>query len=273
MKRASVFVLIYTLAALHTNAQELFVFTNPASNIPAKAVVAKLGVKTIHSYHHLRKEYRFSPEVQAGLTKNLMVSSCVSFSNMFFRDAIAFESARLYTKYRFYSNDGNHKHFRAAVFAQGSWSNNPLVYHELNLDGDNSGILAGIVTTQLLQKFAVSGAVSYLQQFEQVNSTQYFRGFSKKVLLYNLSFGYLLFPFKYKSYHQANLNLYCEFLSQKSTDINTAFIDIAPALQFIFHSSTRFNFGGRFQLAGNAYRMANQSLYLSFEHYFLNVFE
>ncbi|MBX9783475.1 MAG: hypothetical protein K2X48_09300 [Chitinophagaceae bacterium] len=77
-------------------AQELYVFTNPASNIPAKAMVAKLSSKTMESYHNLRREFRISPEAQVGITKNFMMAGGLSFSNMFFQDGIAYESVKLY---------------------------------------------------------------------------------------------------------------------------------------------------------------------------------
>ena len=82
--------------------------------------------------------------------------------------------------------------------------------------------------------------------------------------------GYLLFPRNYDNYKQMNVNLYCEFLGQQSTDIKASYIDIAPAVQLIFNSSTRFNLGARYQLAGNAHRMAERSVFISLEHYFLN---
>lgn len=267
------YILFILINTCFLHAQELYVFTNPASNIPAKAVVTKLSGKTMESYHNLQREFRFSPEAQIGLTKNLMMAGGVSFSNMFFQSNMAFESARLYTKYRFYSNDESHKHFRAAVFAQGAWSNNPLVYHEFNLDGDNSGVQVGAVATQLVNKFAASAGVSYVQQFEKNNKVNFLRGFSNNAIQYNLSMGYLLFPFSYESIQQTNLNLYCEFLGQKNTDLNVGFLDIAPAMQLIFNSRARLNAGARFQLAGNAHRMANRSLFVSFEYYFLNAFK
>jgi hypothetical protein len=271
LRLISIFVLLFL--QLCTHAQELYVFTNPASNIPAKALVAKLSSKSMESYHNLNREFRISPELQAGLTKNLMVAGGASFSNMFFQNNMAFESARLYAKYRFYSNDAPHKHFRAAVFAQGSWSNNPLVYQEFNLDGDNSGFQIGAVGTQLINKFAVSGGASFVKQLEQRNKVDFLRPFSNDAVQYNLSMGYLLFPFKYESIKQTNLNLYCEFLGQQNLDLDVAFLDIAPALQLIFNSRARVNMGARFQLAGTAHRMANRSVFLSFEYYFLNAFK
>ncbi len=271
LRLLSVIILFFACSFLH--AQELYVFTQPASNIPGKAIVAKLSGKSMVSYHNNQREFRISPEVQAGLTKNLMVAGGLSLSNMFFQNNMSFESARLYTKYRFYSNDAPHQHFRAAVYAQGSWSNNPLVYQELNLDGDNSGFQIGIVGTQLVNKFAVSGGVSYVRQLERINKIEFFRGFSNEAVQYNLSMGYLLFPFSYKSIKQTNLNLYCEFLGQKNTDIDVGFLDIAPSLQFIFNSKARVNMGGRFQLQGTAHRMADRSVFLSLEYYFLNAFK
>ena len=261
-------LLLVTIVAAKT--QELYIFSNPASNIPAKALVAKVGTKTMRSYHNNEREFRFMPELQLGLSKNWMVTGNVSFSNMFFQSKQQFESARLYTKYRFYSKDEVHKHFRAAVYAAGAWSNNPLVYQELNLEGDNSGLQLGVVATQLVNKFAASAGVSYVRQLETKDKLNLGLPFSNHALQYNLSMGYLLFPLKYENYKQTNLNLYCEFLAQQSTDVKVGFIDIAPAVQLIFNSSTRFNVGARYQLTGNAHRMANRSVFISLEHYFLN---
>ena len=53
------------------------------------------------------------------------------------------------------------------------------------------------------------------------------------------------------------------------------FIDLAPAFQFIVNSNTKINLGYRFQLKGNAFRMANAapSLSLSVERTFFNTFK
>jgi hypothetical protein len=268
--RCLFYILAVVLFTTQIQAQELYVFTNPASNIPAKAIVAKASAKSMISYHNNEREFRFSPEVQVGLSKKLMLAGGVSFSNMFFESKQQFESARLYAKYRFLSKDDVHKHFRMAAFATGAWSNNELVYQELNLDGDNSGFQLGLVATQLIHKFAASAGVSYVTQLETKSKLPLGLPFSNRAVQYNLSTGYLLLPVKYKNYQQLNVNLYCELLGQQSTDIKSGFIDMAPALQFIFKSSTRVNFGSRFQLKGNAHRMANQSLFVSIEHYFLN---
>ncbi len=261
------------LIVVITNGQELYVFSYPASNNPAHSIVAGVNSKTMKSNHDNKREYRFAPEVEVGISKNLMLIGGVTFANMFFEDKVEFESAKLYAKYRLYSNDDVHKHFRAALYATGSWSNNPLVYQELNLDGDNSGWQFGAVATQLVHKFAASAGLSYVQLYG--NTDKLFLGypFSKNAIQYNLSAGYLIFPRKYNSYNQTNFNIYCELLGQKSTDLKSSFIDIAPSIQFIFKSNTMFNIGSRFELAGNTHRMGTQSFFAGIHYHFFNAWK
>ena len=263
-----IFLLIFSLLS---TAQELYMFTNPASNIPAKSIVLKAMGKTMKSYHNLEREYRFSPECQVGLNKNLMVAGGLSFSDMFFEDGQRFESFRVYSKYRFLSKDDIHRHFRMAVHATYSWSRNPLVYQEMNLEGDNAGLQTGIIATGLVNKLAVSGGVSYMQLFHDRRKINFGFPFSNNAIGYNLSAGYLLFPVSYKSFKQVNVNLYCEFLGQRNTDLNVGFMDVAPAIQLILASKMRINAGARYQLAGTAHRMTTQAYFLSMEYYLLNV--
>jgi hypothetical protein len=264
------FFLLLTACFGSIQAQELYIYTNPASNIPGGALVVKASTKSLQPVHGGGREFRFSPEMQWGLHKNLMLTSGISFSNMFSREQQRFESARLYAKYRFYSADEVHRHFRVATFAAASVSNNPLVYQELNLDGDVSGWQAGLVATQLVQKFAVSGGASFVQQMGQKKLVTPGIPFSKEAVQYNLSVGYLLFPRSYNNYRQVNLNLYCELLGQQNTDIRRGYADLAPGVQLIFKSSTRLNAAARWQLGGTAHRMARESFFISLEHYFLN---
>jgi hypothetical protein len=265
------FGLIITLSNVY--AQELYVFSNPASNIPARSLVFKAMGKSMVSYHNLEREYRLAPELQAGILKNLMVSGAISLSDMFFQNEQEFESFRFYAKYRFLSKDDIHSHFRMALHASYVWSKNPLVYQELNTEGDNTGLQTGLIATSLINKLAISGGVSYMQLQSAKRKINFGLPFSENALSYNLSLGYLLFPFQYKDYQQINVNLYAEFLGQKNTDLDAGFLDVAPAIQFIIASKMRINAGARFQLAGNAHRMANEAIYVSLEYYLLNVFK
>ena len=87
---------------------------------------------------------------------------------------------------------------------------------------------------------------------------------------YSLSGGILLFPKEYTDYKQTNVNLYAELLAQQTLDTKKQFIDLAPAIQFIFNSNAKLNIGYRFQVSGTMLRMATDSWLLSFERTFLN---
>jgi len=252
------------------SAQELYVFSSPASNLPARSLTAKLSLKSLASYHNSERENRFMGEIQAGLSKNLMISGGVSFSDMYFQKGQRFESYRLYTKYRFLSNDDIHRHFRMAAFVSGSWSRNPLVYQELSTDGDNNAIQAGLIATQLIKRLAISTTISQISVVGNASKIELGFPFIRNTFQYSVSGGYLFFPVKYTSYKQVNLNGYLEFIGQYAPSVSSGFLDAAPAVQFIFNSTTRLNLGARFQVAGSFHRMANQSFFFSVEHTMLN---
>ena len=56
-----------------------------------------------------------------------------------------------------------------AAFGNLSFSKSPYTYDETNLEGDNSGLQYGIITTQLLNKLAISSTFSYLKLFKVNN--------------------------------------------------------------------------------------------------------
>ncbi len=248
-------------------AQELFVFTEPASNMPTYSISAKLAARFARDKMSGRTGQRYSPELMFGLNKNWMVHGAVSFSNMYSR-RLRFESGRIYAKYRFYSNDDVHRHFRMAAFGEASQSRNPLTYDELSPEGDQSGVQTGLIATQLLNKLALSATGSYLlvtTKRPKVNPQDYvYQGIN-----YSLSAGYLIFPLHYNSFKQTNFNIYAELLGQRATDKSKYFVDFAPALQLIFNSNAKLNFGYRFQLSGDMNRMADRGFLLSFERTFL----
>lgn len=266
-----IFLIVFFVFLLNTNeAQELYVFSNPASNIPARAIMGRGAVKMLQSYRSLQTEYRYLTEWQAGISHQWMISGGVSFSDMYFQNKMRGESARLYTKYRFYSQDEVQRHFRMAAFMGASWSRNDLVYQELSLEGDNSAIQCGLTATQLLHKLALSGTVSFIQLTGNPDKINFGLPFNRSMWQSSFSAGYLVLPFRYTSFQQVNLNLYAEFLAQYAPEVKKGFVDVAPALQLIFNSRTRLNAGARFQLAGGMHRMAPRSWMLSVERIFLN---
>lgn len=255
--------------------QELYVFSEPASNVPAKSISVKLKDHFVSSDDiYGRFSQRVMPQVMVGISKKLMLRAGATFSNMHTTD-FKYESVNFYAKYRFLSKDEIHKHFRMAVFADASTTKAPFHYDEITLMGDKSGVEAGLIATQLWHKLAVSATVSHTQVLDQSRKNKnviYIPARDYQAMNYSLSAGYLLFPKEYTSYKQMNLNLYTEILAQQTLDKKTHYIDLAPALQFIFNSNLKFNIGYRFQISGTMQRMANNSWQISLERTFLNAF-
>lgn len=248
--------------------QELYVYTEPASNMPAQSISGKINTTLLKNLHTSRTEQRYTPEVMLGISKKWMVHAAGTFSDMYSSN-LRWESVRLYTKYRFLALDDVHKHFRMAAFAEASHSVNPVVYQEVSLNGDQSGVMGGVIFTQLWQKLALSSTVSYAKvTTEKPAFTP--DVYPRQALNYSLSAGYLVLPQTYTSYKQTNWNIYTELLGQQTLDRKQYYIDLAPALQLIFNSNAKLNLGYRFQLSGDLRRMAERSWQASFEYVFLN---
>lgn len=263
------FLFLHSFAA---DAQELYVYTEPASNMPARSISAKLSANYIgKKAPSNRFMQRYTPEVMFGLNKNWMVHAGATFADMHTNN-FRWESVYLYAKYRFLSSDDLHSHFRMAVFGEAAYSRSPFHFDELSFQGDKSGAQLGIIATQLWNKLAVSATVSHLQSLDGSRNDKIIYTPSRiyQAMNYSLSAGYLLLPFNYTDYRQTNLNLYTELLAQQSLDRKAYYIDLAPAVQLIFNSNTKLNLGYRFQLGGDMQRMTKDSWLISLERTFLN---
>ena len=266
-------LLVFFVTSLNCYSQELFINTEPASNIPARSVNLKLSGQFIPYdpiYH--RPGSRYTGRLQFGISKKLMAQTGLTFSNMY-SNRTEWEASFLQMKYRFLSFDKVHEHFRMAAFASASKSKAPFHYNESNLLGDKSGVELGIIATQLLNKFALSATLSNLQILDEsrYDNAIYLPMRSYSFINYSISTGYLLLPREYSSYRQVNLNIYLEALGQQALNQNRFYLDLAPAIQLIFFSNTKLNIGSRFQFKGNIQRMSNESWSLSMERSFLNV--
>ncbi len=254
------------------SAQELYVFSEPASNVPAKSISAKLmGMHVAEQKPYYKNMQRYTPSVSVGLSAKWMMSGAVSFANMH-TDNMRWESAWAYAKYRFLSNDEMHSHFRMAGFATVAYTRNNFHFDEINLAGDKDGVQLGVIATQLWHKFALSGTVSHTQALHSSRNDKVLYNPKRmyQSMNYSLAAGYLLLPRQYTSYKQTNLNLYLEMLAQQGLDKSVHYIDLAPALQFIFNSNTKLNLGYRWQLDGNMSRMATSHWQVTLERTFLN---
>ncbi|MES1221839.1 MAG: hypothetical protein ABUT20_40450 [Bacteroidota bacterium] len=268
-----IFIVVILLSCFTVRGQELYVYAEPASNMPAHSITAKLSGNFIGENQSIDKRFmqRYTPEIMFGLNRKWMLHVGGTFADMHTRN-FRWESVFTYIKYRFLSRDNVHSHFRMAAFADAAYSRSPFEFDEISLQGDKSGIALGLIATQLINKLAVSATVSHTQVLDASRNDKvlYTPSRNYQAMNYALSAGYLLFPRNYTDYKQTNLNLYVELLGQQTLDRKTDYWDLAPAIQFIFNSNSKLNIGYRFQVSGNMDRMTKQSLLISFERTFLN---
>ncbi len=271
----SVLLLILLAAFYSANALELYPYSEPASNMPARSVSVKnssMFHKGVHTGSKILQ--RHMPEVMFGLNKNWMVHIGTNFSNMH-DEKFIWEGARLYAKYRFVSKDDVHKHFRMAVFGAAAYSRNHLDHNEINLMmGEQSGVQGGVIATQLWNRFAISATGSWNEVLSGDRWDKiYPQGrFASHSINYSISAGFLLLPLEYRDYNQTNINLYAELLGSRNINFprEKYFVDLAPSIQAIFSSTAKLNVGRRFQLGSDIYRLTKDSWMISFEYIFLN---
>lgn len=264
-------ITILLCAGLYAKGQELFVFKYPASNAPAKSISAMVTSTYMDDLPY-NINIHFMPEVMIGISKKLMVNAGAFISD---KEGGGFETegGMLYAKYRFYSKDEVHAHFRMAAFGQYSFNNSPVHQPAIDLYGHNSGYETGIVATQLKNKVAVSGTVSYLYANDNSRYKFFYGDRNRKAIGYSLSVGRLMLPKEYVNYKQTNLNLMVEFLGQTVPNSRLSYLDIAPSVQLIFNSRTRIEAAYRFTVNNRLSRNTPEGLLLRFQYTFFNAFK
>jgi hypothetical protein len=251
------------------SAQELFSYTEPASNMPSHTLGIRMTNNLLDETHLDQLSYQFLPELMWGVNKNLMLHAEAIMSNSSGR----FKPIGMgtYIKYRFLSSDGVHKHFRMAAFGRAAYNQGHVHYEELETNGMNTGAELGVIATQLLHRQALSASVSYEQVSDNGKGNTIHPGNATRAVNYTASTGRLILPAKYTSYKQTNMNLMFEVLGQYLPENGLHYVDIAPSLQFIIHSQTRIDLGFRHQVQGNMDRMATNSFLFRVEHLLFNV--
>ncbi len=213
-----------------------------------------------------------------------------------------FNGMHAYAKYRFLSRDGEGSHLRMAAYAEATYVN--TTHHETEPDlimGDNKGVGAGLITTYLWQKFAVSltGGLILPASYTGVSPDPIsslpdvpVRVRYGKALTYSLSFGYLLLPRTYKDYDQTNINLYLEFRGKAfqaaKVDMFVGlpneyflyperypsalqqgyYVDVSPGVQFIVKSNLRIDCSMTFSSLGISYARLYPVFNLGIQRYF-----
>lgn len=265
----AVITVLLALSATAGQAQELFVFTEPASNMPAHSVGLRVSNWLMRETNTGRLNYHLIPEAMWGVNKNLMLHVEGFFSNR--EGGLSTEGAALYAKYRFYSHDSLYRHFRMAAFGRLATNNAKVHMEELETNGHNSGFELGLIGTQLLHKTALNGTVSYEQAMDNAGGNEFPVHYSNKAVNATFSIGRLIYPENYTGYQQTNVNLMLEVLSQYHPESGKVFLDAAPSVQFIFNSQTRVDIAYKRQIAGNMDRTAPNGFLLRVEHLLFNV--
>jgi hypothetical protein len=132
--RFGVILLLLTSLIKPTIAQELYVFTEPASTKPAGA----LGIK--HSFQKMggnsNRDNQYT-QVQFGLSKKLSMYLGTNYAG---GDA--------YAQYRVYTKDAMYAHTRLAIYAKAIQSNRQAIHtNAVMLDGEESVQGAGLILT------------------------------------------------------------------------------------------------------------------------------
>lgn len=257
------------LFSVATQAQELFVFTEPASNMAAKS----LGFRDMNAFMFEKDgtlNYHNMPEVMWGINKNWMLHGQAFISNRQ-GGGLDAEGGSVYAKYRFLSKDDLQSHFRMAAFGRYSFNNADIHQQEIETMGHNTGYELGLIGTQLLHKVAISSSVSYERALDNKPDYKFPVGESNSAINYTLSAGKLMLPKKYTSFNQTNVNLMLEFLGQRLNGNGLSFLDVAPSLQFIIRSQARIDIAYRQQLYSTMSRTAPNGFLVKLEYNLFNV--
>ena len=147
--------LLLCLLSFTARGQELFVYTEPASNMPAQSVGLRLNNWLMRETDGGRLNYHLLPEAMWGVNKNLMLHAEAFLSNRA-GSSMTVEGGSLYGKYRFFTQDAMYRHFRMAVYGRVSFNNADIHQDEIMINGHNSGYEGGLILTQLLHKQQVA---------------------------------------------------------------------------------------------------------------------
>lgn len=250
-------------------AQELFTFTEPASNMAAKSIGIRLSNTLMKENTGSKYNFHTIPELMWGISGKLMIHMQGFLSNR--NKGLAAEGGSVYFKYRFYSADEVHSHFRMAVYIKASSNNSDIHQQAIDLNGHNSGYETGLVATKLINKVAISAGAGYLHALNNGKQNKFSaESKDRNAFSYTFSIGKLMLPKVYVNYDQLNMNFMLELLGQTNLHTAHSFLDIAPSVQLILFSKMRIDLGYRFDLVNTLQRTATKGYLFRMEYNFFN---
>ena len=263
-------LLMFVFTTQTALAQELFVFTEPASNMAAKSLGFRANNYLMFESGSKKINYHLLPEVMWGASRKLMLHAQAFLSNR--NNRFVAEGGQVYMKYRFYSVDEVHSHVRLALYGRYSFNNSDVHQRAIDLNGHNSGYEAGFVATKLKNKVAVSASVSYLHATDNGKEKFIYADKSRNATNYTLSVGKLMLPKEYTSYKQTNINMMVELLGQVNMKTGYSYFDIAPSVQFIFLSRMRLDAAYRIPVVKDLDRTTPGGFLIRLEYNIFNAY-
>jgi hypothetical protein len=249
--------------------QELFLLTDPASNVPAHLLAVNIMQSAFKEKFEPGYNYHFMPEVTYGLNKNLMFRGSAFISTR--SNQLVTEGGSFMVKYRFFSSDDLNSHFRLAAYGRYSFNNADIHQEQIDILGHNTGYETGLIATQLIKKVAISSTVSFEKALNNQPNHPLPDHFGNSATNYTLSIGTLMHPKRYTSFKQTNINLMVEIIGQTINENGRSFLDVVPVVQFIFNSQARLDFAYRQQLASSMLRTAPNGFYLNLYYTFFDL--
>jgi hypothetical protein len=249
--------------------QELFLVTDPASNVPANSLSVNVQQSLFKEKFETGYNYHLMPEATYGFNKNLMFRATAFVSNR--NTSLITEGGSFYTKYRFFSSDDINSHFRLAAFGRYSFNNADIHQEQIEIMGHNTGFETGLVATKLIKKLAISTSISFEKAFDNKPNYPFPNNLGDNATNYTLSFGKLMYPKKYTNFKQTNINLMLEFVGQTINENGISYLDVVPVIQFIFNSQARLDLAYRHELMSSMLRSAPNGVYLNLYYTFFDL--
>lgn len=263
----------FILFTLNARAQELFIQTEPASNMPARSWGLRLASDMWNANDRVVARLGF--EAMYGITKDLMVHLQGFGSNQV--DNFELETYGLYAKYRLYADDDFKYHFRLAVFGEALFGKQNSHSPSFASKGSGPLLTGGVIATLLEGRFAASttlGVAKATKDIEAGHPTY------KNIVGANgsLSMGYLIYPDAYESYSDPNVNIYAEVLGFtsmfdevdhdliSSTSGTEILLSFGP--QVILNSLTRIDLAYALTLHSSYTMKKQNSVFIRLEHNF-----
>jgi len=316
------FAIVFIVFFNSSFSQELFPNTEPASTMPKGVLGIRAILEDYKEFSQSRNQ--FSLRLMYGITSRwsfyaqpmvsnhhgdllplgFLTHTHVGNSTIFNAANIyglqypyTFSGIYFYSKYRLLNFDGDDRHFRVSVYGEYAYSKVAHDEAEPDLQGDNGGYGAGVILTGLKGRLAVSFTGGFIipNSYSESRTEPYYGSYIFQTSLnygnaikYDLSFGYLLYPSKYESYDQSNINTYMEFIGRsygaasvtqngekaeiKSPALQAGnYVEVRPGIQKIFNSNARLDLSVGLNLINRSWSHFTPLFMIGWQRYFFSL--